>query len=331
MKRTANIPVFVPHAGCPNACIFCDQRTISGTAQPPQPEQVTVFCQRALEGLPDGVQRAEIAFFGGSFTAIPRRQMVGLLEAVQPLRGHPRMAGIRISTRADAVDQQVLELLKEYGVTAVELGVQSMNDRVLEQNRRGHTAGHTRDASRLIRQAGLELGHQIMLGMYGDNAQGFRSTVQQVVAMAPDTVRIYPVSVLKNTALEQLWREGRYLPPTLEEAVELGAGALQEFVSAGIRVIRMGLHSSEETKQNCVAGVYHPAFRELCESRVMLQTALERLSECPKGNYTLVVALGARSKMAGQHRSNIAALEKAGYHITIREDESIEYLKVNLE
>ena len=261
MKTTANIPVFVPHAGCPNTCIFCDQRTISGKVKLPEPNEVTSFCLQALDGLPKGISKAEIAFFGGSFTAIDRSYMIQLLEAVQPCRSHPKMGGIRLSTRPDAVDREVLGLLKDYGAVAVELGVQSLNDQVLTLNQRGHSAEDTRIASALIKEAGLELGHQIMLGMYGDSEQGFRATVQGSVEMCPDTVRIYPVAVLKNTALHMLWQQGSYTPPALEQAVELGGWALQRYNAAGIRSIRMGLHDSADPKENCVAGIYHPAFR----------------------------------------------------------------------
>ncbi|MBR5558734.1 MAG: radical SAM protein [Oscillospiraceae bacterium] len=331
MKHTANIPIFVPHAGCPNTCIFCDQRTISGSVKLPVPSEVTAFCQNTLDSLDDGIQKAEIAFFGGSFTAIDREYMVALLEAVQSCRQHPKMSGIRLSTRPDAIDGEVLQLLKQYGVTAVELGVQSLDDHVLEKNLRGHSANDTFAASALIKEAELELGHQIMLGMHGDSAEGFRSTVRRSAAMRPDTVRIYPVVVLKNTALQNLWQQGIYQPPTLEEAVELGAWALRQYETAGVKVIRMGLHASAETEQNCVAGVYHPAFRELCESRVLLDAALEQLSECKAGEYTLKVAKGATSKMVGQHRVNILALEKAGYRVMVREDDSVDYMKVIIE
>lgn len=331
MKRTANLPVFVPHAGCPNACIFCDQRTISGTQKPPAPAEVSAFCAQALAGLPAGIERAEIAFFGGSFTAIDRGYMTALLEAVQPCCSHPKLAGIRCSTRPDAVDGEVLALLKRYGTVAVELGVQSLDDAVLAKNRRGHTAEDSRRASRLIKAAGLELGHQIMLGLYGDSAAGFRQTVERSIAMGPDTVRIYPVAVLRGTALYHLWQQGLYTPPTQEEAVELGAWALGAYHRAGVRVIRMGLHDSPDVRQSAAAGVCHPAFRELCESRVMLSSALEQLSERPAGKYTLAVAAGATSKLVGQRRCNLFALGRRGYEVSVREDALLEYLNVRVE
>lgn len=331
MKHCANIPIFVPHAGCPNACIFCDQRTISGAQAAPGPAQAAGLCRSALAGLPAGIKTVEIAFFGGSFTAIPRGQMVALLEAVQPFLADPRAAGIRVSTRPDAIDPQVLALLRRYGVAAVELGVQSMDDTVLDKNRRGHTAAQTAEASRLIRGAGLELGHQIMLGMYGDTPEGFLRTVEASIALRPATARIYPVTVLPGTGLEQLWRRGAYQPPTLAEAVELGAQALRRYTAAGVRVIRMGLHATPELETRRVAGVYHPAFRELCESRVLLDAALEQVSERPAGPCTAVVAVGARSKMTGQRRCNLAALQQAGHPAAVREDARLGYLQVIVE
>lgn len=149
--------------------------------------------------------------------------------------------------------------------------------------------------------------------------------------MEPDTVRIYPVAVLRGTALHRLWQQGLYTPPTLEEAVELGAWALGAYHRAGVRVIRMGLHDSSDVRQSAAAGVCHPAFRELCESRVMLASALEQLSERPAGRYTLAVAAGATSKMVGQRRCNLLALGQRGYEISVREDAVLEYLNVRVE
>ncbi len=166
MKNKANIAIFVPHAGCPHRCSFCDQRMISGTDTPPSSQEVTHLLNKAVAGLKEGIT-AEIAFFGGSFTAIPRPQMEGLLAAAFPFVDGQKITGIRCSTRPDAIDEEVLTVLKRYGVTAVELGAQSMDDRVLSLNHRGHTAKDVETAARLIRQSGLELGLQMMTGLYG--------------------------------------------------------------------------------------------------------------------------------------------------------------------
>lgn len=186
---------------------------------------------------------AEIAFFGGSFTAIGRDYMLELLEAAAPFVGGA-FRGIRISTRPDAVDGETLGLLRRYGVTAVELGAQSMDDGVLDQNLRGHTAADVERAAGLVRDAGFELGLQMMTGLYGsDEARDFM-TAERLAACAPDTVRVYPTVVMEGTGLAALWRAGAYRPQTLEEAVSLGARLLEFFEGKGVRVIRMGLHAA---------------------------------------------------------------------------------------
>ncbi|MEG2073436.1 MAG: radical SAM protein, partial [Angelakisella sp.] len=164
---SGNIAIFVPHSGCPQQCSFCNQKTISGTQNPPTGEEAAQLCKDALAGLPTHQGQVEIAFFGGSFTAIPREYMMELLAAVQPYLSDSRVKGIRLSTRPDAIDRRRLDILQSYGVTAIELGAQSMDDRVLAMNRRGHTAQSVRDASALIKEYGFSLGLQMMTGLYG--------------------------------------------------------------------------------------------------------------------------------------------------------------------
>ncbi len=323
--KQATIPIFVPHVGCPNQCIFCDQRCISSTARPPSPQQVKALCAQGVESAQGRFDRIEIAFFGGSFTAIHPELMLSLLDAAWPFVRSGGADGIRISTRPDAVDPQRLELLASRGVTAIELGVQSMQPEVLIKNHRGHTPRDTEEASRLIRRWGLSLGHQMMTGLYGDSEEGCLATAEAICALAPDTVRIYPTVVIGGTRLEQLYRQRAYRPPTLEESVALCARLLRRFGAAGVSVIRMGLHASKELEQGMVAGAYHPAFRELCESRLMLEDVLARLSETapPPQKVGIRVAPGALSKMLGQRRCNIDFLKNLGYNSTVSEDSSL--------
>lgn len=331
--KQATIPIFVPHVGCPNQCAFCDQRSISSTAQPPTPEQVSALCEEGVKGAKGRFDRIEIAFFGGSFTAIPRPLMLSLLQAAGPYVGPGLADGIRISTRPDAIDPEVLDILIAHGVTAIELGVQSMQPEVLIKNHRGHTPQHTEEASRLIRGRGLSLGHQMMTGLYGDTDEGCLATAEAICQMAPDTVRIYPTVVLRGTLLEQLYQQGEYQPPTLEQSVALCARLLRRFNKAGIRVIRMGLQASPELEQSMVAGVYHPAFRELCESRLLLQDVLDSLKTqaIPSGDIHIRVAPSALSKMVGQRRHNIDFLKNLGYNATVSADSSLTGLQCTVE
>jgi len=305
-----NVAVFVPHLGCPHRCSFCNQREISGTLTVPSPEDVRKTARGALEKLGKAAANSEIAFFGGSFTAIKRGLMVSLLKAAGESVGPGLFKGIRISTRPDAIDSDTLEILKEYGVSAVELGAQSMDDRVLELNGRGHTAADVTAASNLIKSAGIELGLQMMTGLYGDTEEGILLTAGKIAELHPATVRVYPTIVVKNTSLERLYRRGDYKPQSLEEAVGLCSKLLEFFHVKNIRVIRLGLHSEKSLIENYVAGPWHPAFRELCESRLYYKRACEALSGL-SGDAVLYVGEGEVSKLTGQRRENIKALEKA--------------------
>ena len=333
----ANVAVFVPHIGCPNRCSFCDQNSITGSGSAPDGSAVREICETALRGMrARGADNwgAQLAFFGGSFTAIDPGLMIELLEAAQPFLGAKGFAGgIRVSTRPDAVDDAALELLARYGVRAVELGAQSMDDRVLALNRRGHTARDVVLAARRVKEHGLELGLQMMTGLYGDTDEGAINTARLLADCKPDTVRIYPTVVLRGTYLEELWASGVYQPPNTEEAVPLCAALLRFFEGRGIRVIRLGLHASRAVEQGMLAGAYHPAMRELCESRLYLEDVLNALAAqgIPPGALLVRVARGCRSKAVGQRKSNVCALRERGFRVTITEDETLAQGQVHIE
>ena len=321
----ANLAFFVPHAGCPHRCSFCDQVNITGRQQAPTPQEVEDTLRAAAAVLPPERRREmEIAFFGGSFTAIPREMMTALLEPAFCSLRRDGFAGIRISTRPDAIDPQVLSVLKSYGVTAVELGAQSMDDRVLAANFRGHTAADVERAAGQIRAQGFSLGLQMMTGLYGDTDAGAWETARAFVRLQPDTVRIYPAIVLPGTLLARWYARGDYQPQTLEEGVALCAGLLDLFEDAGIRVIRVGLHDSPQLAREHLAGPYHPAFRELCESRrfyTRLLAALRALG--PMGPVTVRVHPRSRSVAAGQKRTNLVSFAREGYTVRFLDDPAV--------
>lgn len=277
--------------------------------------------ETALDSLKEKSHEAEIAFFGGSFTAIDRSYMRSLLDATVPYID--RFRGIRISTRPDAIDTAVLDLLASYRVSAIELGAQSMSDEVLSLNRRGHTADDVRRACSLIRDRGIELGLQMMTGLYGSTPESDMDTARAFIALAPDTVRIYPTVVLRGTHLYDLYERGEYIPQTVDQAVALCARMIPLFERAGIRVIRVGLHDSESLRREMAAGAFHPALRELCDSKIMLDDLLIQLEPFPAGTYEAAVNPRSVSPMAGQHRSNIAALRERGYTVKIIQDDTI--------
>ena len=325
-NKHSNIAIFIPHNGCPHRCAFCNQRTISGAVTQPTAKDVRKAVNTALSSPHFDGENAEIAFFGGSFTAIDPDYMVELLEAAHEFVAEGKVAGIRISTRPDAIDDEVLKTLKKYGVTSIELGAQSMRDEVLAMNRRGHTALDVINASALIRQYGFSLGLQMMTGLYGDDNVGARYTARQLAALRPDTVRIYPTVVLKGTELAEKMRTREYIPQGYEAAAELCAQLLRFFEQKRINVIKLGLHASDGVEGNMVGGAYHPAFRELCEGILYYRLIRGTLSEqYPEGgDYIVYVPKADISKAAGQKKANISRLALDGWHVIIKGDDSID-------
>ncbi|MBQ4119306.1 MAG: radical SAM protein [Clostridia bacterium] len=323
----SNISIFVPHIGCPNKCSFCNQRYITGTCKAPNAADVEKAVITAVKSKKYDPKTTEIAFFGGSFTAINRNYMLSLLEAASSFVRIGLVKGIRISTRPDAIDDEILLLLKEHNVTAIELGAQSFNNYVLKMNNRGHTAQDTEVAARLIRKHGFELGLQIMTGLYADDNESLERTLKKVIEIKPDTVRIYPTVVLADTDLAALYIDGAYKPQTLAEAIKICSKLYLTLTKEGINVIRLGLHSIEDGAY--IAGPWHPAFSELCQSQIMLTKVLTHLFD--KGDYIIYVGKSDVSKMTGQRKSNIKYLKSRGFNCKVKIDESLGNLKFRIE
>lgn len=321
--KHVNVGLFVPHSGCPHQCSFCNQKSISGQCSQVTPADVDSAAEVALRN-PDS-SGGEIAFFGGSFTAIDRQTMISLLSAAHKHVADGSFKGIRISTRPDAIDEEICDILSHYGVTAVELGAQSMDDRVLSLNRRGHTAEDVVRASEILKSRGFELGLQMMTGLYGSSDSDSIETAEKIIALKPDTVRIYPTVVLENTPLAELYRSGEYQPQTVDGAAELCAQLLLMFHEADITVIRTGLHSGGNVEEGYIAGAYHPAFKELCEGKIYLKKALEFIKEnnIAGGRIEIHVEPKAISQMTGQKKANILKLRELGFEAEVRADSTV--------
>ncbi|MBR5114438.1 MAG: radical SAM protein [Oscillospiraceae bacterium] len=302
------IPVFVPHVGCPNNCVFCDQKKISGALSPASAEDVSRAIENAAAVIPEG-ETAELAFYGGSFTAIPPAEQEALLAAA---RKYDIVGPVRVSTRPDRVDGDALSLLKAYGVETVELGAQSMDDEVLRLSGRDHKASDTVRAAELVKASGMKLILQMMTGLPGDTAEKTLATARKIASLSPDGVRIYPTVIIKGTPLEDMWRAGLYKEHTVSEAVEWCVPVVQTFWDAKIDIIRLGLNPTDDLSAGtAVAGAYHPALGTLVYSRLYLELARGLLAGAGKlERATLGVAPRAISYMAGLRRENTLALEK---------------------
>ena len=305
------IPIFIPHLGCPHQCVFCNQRSISGTHEFVTGDTVRHALSAGFARIPAG-EGVEIAFYGGSFTAIPVQMQEDLLNAALPFLRFHRENSIRISTRPDCVDGKVLRRLRSYGVTTVELGAQSMCDEVLQCSGRGHTAADTVCASMAVKESGFNLILQMMTGLPGGTREKSLYTARRLAELQPDGVRLYPTVVVRGTPLYNLWQRGAYGAQSIADAVAICAAVVPVFTDAGVPVIRIGLNPSEELSGGAaVAGAYHPAFGELVRSRIYLERAKALLC----GNHgadevTVGVHRSRVSSMVGHKKSNVDALRR---------------------
>ena len=285
MKKQYIIPIFVPHLGCPNECTFCNQRKISGEQKNVTKEDVKNIIEYYLESFKEKDSKVEVAFFGGSFTAIEPNLQEELLQAAYEYIKAKKIDSIRISTRPDCIDKKVLKRLKKYKVKTIELGVQSTNDYILEKCKRGHTFDDVKKASKLIRWKGFTLGHQMMVGLPDSTILDEMNTAKDLAKLKPKMVRIYPVLVIRGTELEKEYLAGDYEPLALEQAIERCKELCYFFGKKKINVIRIGLQNTEticnpeKEGSDVVAGPYHETFRQLVESSIYYDTIVEKIKE----------------------------------------------------
>ena len=285
MKKDYVIPVFVPHLGCPNDCVFCNQKSISGQKKNITKEEAKKTIEYYLDNIKDKESQKEIAFFGGSFTAIDEKLQEELLQVAYEYVDQRKVDSIRISTRPDYINKEILKRLKKYKVKTIELGVQSANDYILKKCNRGHNFDDVKKASKLIRWYGFNLGHQMMVGLPDSTRIDEINTAKALIKLKPKMIRIYPVLVVKGTKLENDYKEGSYQPLSVVQAVEICKELVKMFIYNKINVIRVGLQNTDEIsdpeneKSEVVAGPYHPAFRQLVESAMWYDSIVEKIKK----------------------------------------------------
>lgn len=302
----AILPIFIPHAGCPHQCVFCNQKTISGqknAAESGAREQIARWLQWLRPSLEN-----EAAFYGGSFTALDSDLQERLLFLTDELLERGIIGSVRLSTRPDYIDDTKLELLKKHGVRLVELGVQSLDDRVLEAAGRGHTAADVVQAMKRLRAYNFKTGLQLMVGMPLQSFSSLQDTVAQVIELQPDIARIYPLLVIKGTPLAESWAKGEFQPLSLEEAVRQSAWVYDQLTTNGIKVIRVGLQPDDElcAPGNILAGPFHSSMGELVYSFLLRERLTDKLLAV-KGAARIVISCPAKmeSKLRGMKNSNI--------------------------
>ena len=309
VKTPFIIPVFLPHLGCRDRCLFCNQKAIA--PEVPSPARVRELIQSALCQLPrDKGRERQVAFYGGSFTAIPREEQIAYLNEAHAFVCSGRIDSVRVSTRPDALDHDTFSLLKEYGVKTVEVGAQSMDDEVLSLSCRGHSSKDAVSAVSQLKQQGFEAGVHLMIGLPGDSLDRFLRSLAQVIALRPDFLRIHPTLVLKGSSLETLWRDGLYAPLTLEETVRWLKMGLLRLEREPIQVARIGLQVTREIESSILAGPHHPALHQLVDSEIYLDMALRLLgTHQDEREPRFICHPGEVSSVRGQRNTNIQRLK----------------------
>jgi histone acetyltransferase (RNA polymerase elongator complex component) len=306
------IPIFLPGLGCRQRCLFCNQKAASEGLLPPSSIRKSI--EASLAAIPAGRQKGgerQVAFYGGSFTGIDREDQIRYLKEVQPFISSGVIDSIRISTRPDVLGEETLSPLEAYRVKTVEIGGQSMIDEVLLFAHRGHRAADTASAVLRLRRLGFEVGLHLMIGLPGDTCDRFLQTLDRVIDLRPDFVRIHPTLVLKGAPLEDLWRAKRYHPLALDEAIEWLKRGLLKLERSSMPVARIGLQTTKELERDLLAGPYHPAIRQVVDSAIALEMAVELIKISPREPRPLFFCHPAEvSNVRGQKNGNVQKLRE---------------------
>lgn len=340
MSKEYIIPVFVPHLGCPNDCIFCNQKSISGQKKNITKEDAKKTIDNFLENIKDKDAKKEIAFFGGSFTGIDEKTQEELLQIAYEYIKNGQVDSIRISTRPDYINKEILKRLKKYKVKTIELGVQSANDYILGRANRGHTFKDVERASKLIRWYGFNLGHQMMVGLPESTRIDEINTAKALIKLKPKMIRIYPVLVIKGTKLEKEYNEGIYEPLSVVQAVEISKQLVRLFTDKKIEVIRVGLQNTDEIcapgdkNSEVVAGPFHPAFGQLVESSMWYDAILEKIKKLNTKVKEVEVTVNPAdvNNVIGHKRENIKKLQELyELDLIVKQDKNIKQGKSKIE
>lgn len=308
--KPVTVPFFISHQGCPHTCVFCDQQTISGAAGN-LPTAKNIISKIAAWRDSAGNRPVEVAFFGGSFTALPMEIQAELLTPLQPLLTSGEIMSVRISTRPDYIEKDLVVWLKKSGVHTIELGVQSMDDNVLAASGRGHTAAESENAIHCIKQHGLSVGAQLMPGLPDDTRHSSLASLERVISAGADFIRIYPAIVLRGTELARLYAAGDYSPLSLEQGVSLCKLILHRAMQAGLPVVRLGLQADDGLNADTVlAGCWHPSLGQIVSSRLYGDLISSYVSD---GDSVSVSCHPSRlSDVIGHKRSNLERLAERG-------------------
>jgi len=339
-KKQYVIPIFVPHLGCPNDCVFCNQKSISGQQKMITTEEIKDIIDYFLNNIKDKDAEKQVAFFGGSFTGIEIEKQEEFLKTVYEYIENKKIDSIRVSTRPDYINKKVLKLLKKYKVKTIELGVQSANDYILKKANRGHTFEDVKKASRMIRWYRFNLGHQMMVGLPESTKIDEINTAKALIKLKPKIVRIYPVLVVKDTQLEKDYNDGKYIPLTVVQAVETCKELVNLFNRNNVEIIRVGLQNTDEIsdpsseKSEVIAGPFHPAFRQLVEAGLWYDAIVEKIKKMNAKVREVEVTVNPIdvNNVIGHKKDNVIKLKEVyDVDLIVKQDEKIKQGKSKIE
>ncbi|MFA6200784.1 MAG: radical SAM protein [Bacteroidales bacterium] len=325
--RHYNIPIFIPELACPNQCIYCNQRYISGQIFQPTKEEIIEKIDSHLKTFQDSFE-AEVAFFGGSFTGIEIDKQIEYLKIIQPYIDKGIIKSIRISTRPDYINEHILDILKQYRVKTIELGAQSLSQDVLDFSQRGHSVEDVENASKLINGYGFELGLQMMIGLPKDTIDKSIQTAKKIIEFGAKNTRIYPTLVIEKTKLADQYRKGEYQALTIEKAVDWTAIIYKIFYDAGIKILRVGLHPSEAliNKTELLAGAFHVSFRELVLTKIWYENLQTIKSDASK-ILTIYTAPNSINQAVGYNSTNKIILKQRFKQVVFKIEEGLNELE----
>ena len=323
--RHFNIPFFIPELGCPHQCVFCNQRKISGMQKAPAPHEIDAQVSLYLSTFTKKDRHIEIAFFGGNFTGLSFSEQEAYLAETKKWVESGKINGVRVSTRPDYINPEVLNLLKKYNVCSIELGAQSLDEEVLRHAGRGHGAKHVEEASKMILDAGLVLGLQMMTGLPGDTLKKTMYTARRIAELGATETRIYPTLVIRGTQLEQMYLQGNYMPLSLEETIERCKQLLLFFEDTNIKILRLGLHPSESLTQaeELVAGPFHPALKELVNTVIWKDIFRESVKNKKGQSLLLTLAPKELNAAIGHQAANKKWLMKQFERVEFRTNQNL--------
>ena len=323
-KKHYIIPLFVPHEGCPHDCVFCNQSKITGKEEQVTRETAVSIIEEYLTTIDYKNSTVEVSFFGGTFTAIKEEKQKELLSVAKGYKDKGYIKYIRLSTRPDYISTYILDYLKEYGVDIIELGVQSLDEEVLKYSGRGHDVCDVEKASKLIKEYGFTLGHQLMIGLPHDTFEKDIKSVLKSIEMKPDIARIYPALVIKDTPMELMYNRGMYKPYSLEDAVEIIGKVYEHYKNNNVQVIRIGLQPTDNITEgkDMIAGPFHPAFRELVESKMIKDRLVSKKHEIGT-DITIEINSRDLSKLYANKKIYFNEMKKEFNNINVAVNENI--------